>query len=106
MKLAITLRHLATGESYQSLSFQFRVGKSTICKFVPQVCEAIRTEFLHEYLRCPNNPDDWKDIERDFRTRWNVPNAIGALDGKFGSYVDCPIENLGTPCLKVLLNLM
>ena len=39
-KLALTIRYLATGESYTSLSCQFRVGRSTISKFLPQVCRA------------------------------------------------------------------
>ena len=33
MKIAITLRFLATGESYTSLHYQFRTGKATISKF-------------------------------------------------------------------------
>ena len=37
-KLALTIRYLATGESYSSLSCQFRVGRSTISKFLPEVC--------------------------------------------------------------------
>ena len=82
MKLAITLRFLATGESYQSLSYQFLVGRSSISKFVPKVCRAIQDEFLREYVRCPTTPDAWKEVEREFRVRWHVPHAIGALDGK------------------------
>ena len=39
-KLALTIRYLATGESYTSLSCQFRVGRSTISKFLPEVCRA------------------------------------------------------------------
>ena len=54
----------------------------TICKFVPQVCKAILKEFQQEYLVCPTDPEDWKKIEEKFRNRWNVPHAIGALDGK------------------------
>ena len=65
-KLALTIRYLATGESYTSLSCQFRVGRSTISK----------------YLRCPTTPDEWKELEREFRIRWNVPHALGALNGK------------------------
>ena len=34
-KLALTIRYLATGESYTSLSCQFRVGRSTLSKFLP-----------------------------------------------------------------------
>ena len=82
LKLAVTLRHLSTGERYTSLQYQWRVGKTTICKFVPQVCKAILKEFQQEYLVCPTDPEDWKKIEERFRHRWNVPHAVGALDGK------------------------
>ena len=44
-KLALIIRYLATGESYTSLSYQFRVGRSTISKFLPEVCRAIQDEF-------------------------------------------------------------
>ena len=78
-KLALIIRYLATGESYTSLSCQFRVGRSTISKFLPEVCRAIQDEFTREYLRCPTTPDEWKELEWEFRIRWN---ALGALDGK------------------------
>ena len=81
-KLALTIRYLVTGESYTSLSCQFRVGRPTISKFLPEVCRAIQDEFTREYLRCPTTPDEWKELEREFRIRWNVPHALGALDGK------------------------
>ena len=35
IKIAITLRFLATGESYESLMYQFRVHSGTISKFIP-----------------------------------------------------------------------
>ena len=82
LKLAVTSRHLSTGESYTSLQYHWRVGRSTICKFIPQVCKAILKEFQREYLVCPTDPEDWKKIAERFRNRWNVPHAVGALDGK------------------------
>lgn len=39
LKLAITLRFLATGISYRGLEFYFRVAHNTISLFVPEVCE-------------------------------------------------------------------
>ena len=63
-KLALTIRYMATGESYTSLSCQFRVGRSTISKFLPEVCRAIQDEFTREYLRCPTTPDEWKELGR------------------------------------------
>ena len=82
LKLAVTLRHLYTKESYTSLQYHWRVGRSTICKFIPQVCKAILKEFQQEYLVCPTDPEHWKKIEERFKNRWNVPHAFGALDGK------------------------
>lgn len=40
-RLAITLRFLASGDSYTSLSYLFKVSISTISLFVPEVCEAL-----------------------------------------------------------------
>ncbi|XP_068236897.1 uncharacterized protein [Palaemon carinicauda] len=41
LKLAVTLRFLATGNSYQSQQYSFRAEASTICKFIPEVCKAV-----------------------------------------------------------------
>ena len=82
MKLARILNHLGTGESYTCLSYQFMVSRSTISKFVPKVCKAIQEEFMAEYLSCPTTPEEWKVLEAELRSRWNVSNAIGVLEGK------------------------
>ena len=81
-KLALTIRYLATGESYTSLSCQFKLGRSTISKFLPEICRAIQDEFTREYPKCPTTPDEWKELESEFRIRWNVPHALVAFDGK------------------------
>nr|CAH7738232.1 unnamed protein product [Callosobruchus chinensis] len=36
VKLEITLRYLATGDSFNSLEFLYRLPKSTISRFVPE----------------------------------------------------------------------
>ena len=40
-RLAVTLRHLASGESQQSLSWSFRLGRTTVSQIVRETCEAI-----------------------------------------------------------------
>ncbi|KAK4324874.1 hypothetical protein Pmani_004524 [Petrolisthes manimaculis] len=40
-RLTLTLRYLATGESYRSLSCQFRISHNLISRIIPTVCKAI-----------------------------------------------------------------
>nr|CAH7743186.1 unnamed protein product [Callosobruchus chinensis] len=50
MRLAITLRFLATGDSYSSLMYLFRVSRPLICKIIPEVCACI-IEALKEHVK-------------------------------------------------------
>jgi hypothetical protein len=81
-RLAITLRFLATGESYKSLAFGFRVASNTISKIVSETCEVINDEFMNEVLKCPSTEAEWKAVAEGFENKWNFYHCIGALDGK------------------------
>lgn len=81
-KLAVTLRFLATGESFQSLMYQYRISKSTISLFVPEVCTAIYSVLLKDYMKFPTTQQEWENIAQGFEERWQFPNCIGAGDGK------------------------
>ena len=50
LRLALTLRHLATGESYHCLCFGFRVPHNNYSIIVRQVCEAIVDGYAEELL--------------------------------------------------------
>ena len=50
-RLSLTLRFLATGESQQSLSFAYRIGKSTVSQIVSETCDVIYNVLSNEYLR-------------------------------------------------------
>ena len=82
MKLAITLRHFATGDSYATLQYEFRVANNTICLLVKDVCDALTIELKNEVITCPVDRGAWEEIAEDFYVRWNVPHACGDLDGK------------------------
>nr|CAI5839354.1 unnamed protein product [Callosobruchus analis] len=93
MRLAITLRFLATGDSYKSLMYLFQVSYSTISLIVPEVCEAI-SSVLKDYIKVPKDALEWKDVARNFEIKWNFPHCIGAIDGKHVQII-CP-ANTGT----------
>lgn len=81
-KLAVTLRFLATGESYESLMYQFRIHQSTISLFVPKVCHAIYEVLKEEYFHFPNSEGEWLELAEATEQRWQFPNAFAAADGK------------------------
>ena len=56
VKLAVTLKHLATGDSYTTLKYAFRVASPTIKKFVPEVCDAITRAYRDQVMQCPILP--------------------------------------------------
>ena len=62
LKLAVTLRFLATGDSFSSLQYSFRVSKSAISRFLPIVCQAIIDLYKDEVMKCPRTPEDWKKV--------------------------------------------
>ena len=59
LKLALTLRHFASGHSYAAMKFSWRVPHNTISLVVREVCAAIQAEYMDEVLRCPTTPEVW-----------------------------------------------
>lgn len=81
-KLSISLRFLASGETYRNLMYSTRVHESTIAQFVPVICTAIYEVLKDEYMKVPSTTEAWTKIAEEFQKLWQVPNTIGALDGK------------------------
>ncbi|KAG5885393.1 hypothetical protein JTB14_002790 [Gonioctena quinquepunctata] len=59
-----------------------RVSQAAISGFIPLVCQAIYDELKGEYLPVPNTSAEWLEVARNFAETWNIPNCLGALDGK------------------------
>jgi hypothetical protein len=89
LRLAITLRYMASGDSYKSLEYGFRVANNSISRLIPETCEAIISEYSDELLKCPKTPEEWKVVSDRFAQRWNFHNTIGAIDGKHIA-IRCP----------------
>lgn len=81
-RLTLTLRFLATGDSYQSLGYLFRIPPTTISRIIPEVCQALFDELKQDYLKIPATSDEWEKEAQSFDEIWNFPHCIGALDGK------------------------
>ncbi|CAH1983784.1 unnamed protein product [Acanthoscelides obtectus] len=90
-RLALTVRFLATGDSYTSLQYIFRISKQSISLIVPEVCLAI-IEAIKENIRVPTTPAGWKEISKKFEELWNFPHCIGSMDGKH-VIIDAPIHS-------------
>ena len=95
-RLVVTIRYLATGDSQQSQSFNFRLGKSTVCQIIKETCDAIWNALNETFLSAPEKKEDWEKIAREFEDKWNFPNCLGALDGKHVA-MECP-KNQGSAC--------
>jgi hypothetical protein len=48
--LEVTLHFMATGNSYRTLQYFFRVSKPSISNFIPEACDAIY-DSLREFIR-------------------------------------------------------
>lgn len=54
-RLTVTLRYLATGESFRSLQYVFRIPHNTISGIIPEVCDALYKVLQPNYLKVEEN---------------------------------------------------
>ncbi|XP_071496099.1 putative nuclease HARBI1 [Diadema antillarum] len=82
LKVEITLRHLASGNTYRNMQYTWRVPHNTISVVVRRVVKAIIEEYTDELLCCPTTEQGWRDLADHWYQRWNFPHTVGAIDGK------------------------
>lgn len=72
---------MATGESFRSLAFSFRISQSYISRIIRLVLKSL-SERLTPILLPPPTKENLKQIAMEFWIKWNFPNCVGAIDGK------------------------
>ncbi|KZC06773.1 PREDICTED: putative nuclease HARBI1 [Dufourea novaeangliae] len=80
-RFSITLRYLATKNSFEDLKCLTAVSPQSIGHIVMETCIALINS-LEEYIKVPTSEEEWKQIAQDFYDQWNFPNSLGAVDGK------------------------
>lgn len=81
-RLSVMLRFLATGESFASLSFQYKIGRSTVSGIIQETCEALYLVLKDIYMKTPVTEVEWREVAKGFQERWQFPHCLGAIDGK------------------------
>ena len=60
-------RYLASGDSFKSIAFSYRMGKSTVTKIIPEVCEEIWRCLQPGFMPVPDT-NVWKFVASQFET--------------------------------------
>lgn len=81
-RLHIFMRYLASGNNMISLSYEFRVGASTVSDIIKKTADAVYEVLSSKVLLQDPNQQDWKRISKDFAEKWNMVHCIGAIDGR------------------------
>ena len=89
----VTSRYLATGDAITTIAYNFWIGLSTASKVILDVCMAIWDVLppinIYRYVYAIRG---WKSIADEFYERWNFPNCIRAIDGKY-AMIQCPFNS-------------
>lgn len=72
---------MATGNSFQSLHYEFLLGATTIREIVRDTCDKLWNCLQPIYMK-EKTTEDWLNVADDFYKRTNFPNCLGAVDGK------------------------
>lgn len=72
---------MATGDTYASLSFEFRISPSYISQIVKEVLKHLKTVLVPIFMPIPKE-SDFRLISEGFWDKWQFPNCTGAIDGK------------------------
>ena len=82
---------LAHGVCVQSLAWTYKLGRTTVRNIILETCEVLWRLLSPVYVSEPSQ-QQYKDIAKDFKDKWNMPNCVGAIDGKHIA-IKCPSKS-------------
>lgn len=65
----------------REIARNFVIGRSTVHNVIKETCEVIWNVLMPIHLPPPTK-ERFETITEEFFKRWNIPNCIGAVDGK------------------------
>lgn len=74
------------------MSSVYRISKSSFTKIIDKVCNAIVLALKNDFVK--PTKENWVQIANQFNAKWNLPNCVGAVDGRHVPIV-CP-KNSGS----------
>ena len=92
-------RYLASGENHEYLSFNFRVGVTTVRDITTETC-AVLWDMLHVQVMPPPDAEQLMNIATEFYARFNFPLCLGAIDGKHIRIKSLLLQVLSTTTIK------
>lgn len=86
--------YLSEGCSMQEIAWNNFIGKTTVHCIIKEVCE-ILWEVLAPIVLAPPTRQEFSKIVEGFYKRCNMPNCLGAIDGKHIT-IQCPQKSGST----------
>lgn len=83
------LRYLSGGPFFERYSASnYRISQSSSNKIIRETCQIIYEELSQtEFMKFTK--ENWLNVANDFFDKWNMPNCLGAIDGKHIK-IKCP----------------
>lgn len=78
-RVGLTLVKMATNAEYRTLEDHFAVAKSSICKILREVCEAIIEKFGEQFVRPPSHAE-LDSVVEGFESEFGLPQCAGVLE--------------------------
>ncbi|XP_054736735.1 putative nuclease HARBI1 [Anastrepha obliqua] len=90
-RISLVLLYLSQGVSVKSVARIYKLAEVTVRKIIQETCEVIWRLLSPDYVAEPTE-SQYKDIAKDFLEMWDIPNCVGAIEGKHIA-IKCPAES-------------